>query len=240
MQLEPITLDTNDADVSLTVLPRINSRAKRLILRYDARKSAFTLTLPRKRDLKSAHGFLNAHISWMIDQCQKSPAKVRFTDGGMIPFFGDEYTIQNNTSRLRGVVEVHENTLIVPGHAEHVHRKIVQFLKTSLREKISILAREKAARIDRRIKRIRISDPKTRWGSCSSSGTLSFSARLALTPIYVVDYLAAHEVAHMIHMDHSKDFWTLCESLCSDPTDMNRARKWLKANGNDIQGYALS
>jgi predicted metal-dependent hydrolase len=98
-------------------------------------------------------------------------------------------------------------------------------------------SRRAAAQLGVRIARISVRDQASRWGSCSSTGALSYSWRLILAPPYVLDYLAAHEVAHLVEMNHSARFWRLVDKLCHD---MRRARNWLDVHGPDLHRYGIS
>ena len=80
-------------------------------------------------------------------------------------------------------------------------------------------------------------DQSSRWGSCNSDGVLSFSWRLILAPPFVLDYLAAHEVAHLVEMNHSVRFWRVVARICPE---MDRAKAWITAHGNDLHRYGVS
>ena len=88
-----------------------------------------------------------------------------------------------------------------------------------------------------KVKRISIRDQSSRWGSCTSAGSLSFSWRLILAPPYVLDYLAAHEVAHLVEMNHSARFWRVVGKVCPHT---ERAKTWLDTHGNDLHRYGIS
>ena len=91
--------------------------------------------------------------------------------------------------------------------------------------------------IEKEIKSVRVSDTKTRWGSCSHDGRLCFSWRLAFAPYEAIDYVVAHEVAHLRHLDHSKEFWTLCEELS---IDYAAGKRWMKENGSELMRYVFA
>jgi predicted metal-dependent hydrolase len=122
--------------------------------------------------------------------------------------------------------------LVVGGEAPHLPRRIKDWLRGEARRVIAPIAYEKAAKAGRRIKRFSIRDSRTRWGSCSSSGALSFSWRLVLTPQHIVDYVAAHEAAHLIELNHSARFWQRCAELADH--DIAPSRAWLRKNGGAI------
>ncbi len=121
-----------------------------------------------------------------------------------------------------------EAVLRVGGAEEHLRRRIADYLKREARGELERLVAVYAGRIGRRARSLSLKDTRSRWGSCSAEGDLSFSWRIAMAPPKVIAYLAAHEVAHLQEMNHGPDFWTLCERLCSDTKD---AKHWLKRNG---------
>ena len=102
-------------------------------------------------------------------------------------------------------------------------------LKKEARLELDRLVAVHAGRVGKRVKSLTLRDTRSRWGSCSADGALSFSWRIAMAPPRVIDYLAAHEVAHLREMNHSPAFWTLCEQLCPGMED---AKRWLKRNGS--------
>jgi predicted metal-dependent hydrolase len=138
----------------------------------------------------------------------------------------------------RGVVWVEQGEdgplICVAGERPHVPRRVADFLKREARRDIEAAVARHARAIGVAPKRIAVRDTTSRWGSCSSTGRLSFSWRLILAPRFVLDYLAAHEVAHMTHMNHSPKFWALVHRVYPD-TD--RAEAWLKAHGATLHRF---
>jgi predicted metal-dependent hydrolase len=124
--------------------------------------------------------------------------------------------------------------LIVHGRPEHMSRRIKDFLKEKAREVLEDIAGEKLSDINQKPAGVRVIDPKTRWGSCSPDGRMMFSWRLILAPPEVLDYVVAHEVAHRIHMNHSRKFWALCASLTGDA---GTSRRWLRTHGSALMAY---
>ena len=114
-------------------------------------------------------------------------------------------------------------------------RRLADELKR-LRLASGLTGRQIAERLGVTIRRVSVRDQATRWGSCSTTGVLSFSWRLVLAPRYVLDYLAAHEVAHLVEMNHSRRFWKLVSRICPD---MQRAKVWLDVHGTDLHRYGL-
>jgi predicted metal-dependent hydrolase len=124
--------------------------------------------------------------------------------------------------------------ICVAGEAPHVARRIGDFLKREARRDLEAASRRYAQRLGVSVKRVSVRDQVSRWGSCSTTGVLSYSWRLILAPPFVLDYLAAHEVAHLIEMNHSQRFWRLVERLCPA---MQRAKTWLDVHGTDLHRY---
>jgi len=125
-----------------------------------------------------------------------------------------------------------ERQIIVTGEAAHLPRRLADFLKNQARATLVPLAHQYAKQVERQPKSIQFKDTTSRWGSCSSSGTLSFSWRIMMAPLSVVQYLVAHEVAHLVEMNHGEHFWQICTELCPRTP---QCRAWLKRNGQALQ-----
>jgi hypothetical protein len=110
------------------------------------------------------------------------------------------------------------------------------FLKREARRELQKSAQAHAEALSVRVKRLSIRDQSSRWGSCTSAGSLSFSWRLILAPPFVLDYLAAHEVAHLVEMNHSPRFWRVVARVCPS---VERAKRWLDTYGNDLHRYGI-
>ncbi|MCX2724759.1 M48 family metallopeptidase [Roseibium salinum] len=217
---------------------RANPRAQRYLLRLPADMSGPVLTVPHGGNLERAERFARQHIGWLIERLQDRPDHVAFRPGDTIPLRGEDHIIIP-TGKLRGLVTVGRSedglpALFVPGAEDHVPRKVTSWLKDQARADLSGRAGLHAKTIGRKIAAISIRDTKSRWGSCASNGRLSFSWRLVLAPSDILDYVAAHEVAHLKEMNHSARFWRLCEQLAPQTP---RARLWLKENGLQLHGY---
>jgi predicted metal-dependent hydrolase len=127
--------------------------------------------------------------------------------------------------------------LCVAGEAPHVPRRVRDYLKREARKELERASRAAAAALGVAVKRISIRDQTSRWGSCSTTGVLSYSWRLIMAPPFVLDYLAAHEAAHLVEMNHSRRFWRLVEGIYPD---VRRAKAWLDAHGGDLHRYGAS
>ncbi len=130
--------------------------------------------------------------------------------------------------------EAEERLICVAGEKPHLARRLRDFLKREAKRDLDAASRKAAAQLGVTVKRISVRDQSSRWGSCSSTGVLSYSWRLILAPPFVLDYLAAHEVAHLVEMNHSRRFWALVERICPD---MKRAKAWLDVHGSSLHRY---
>lgn len=228
-----------DADgMRLKIRLRLDSRARRYLLRLPADTSGPVLTVPRGGSLKTAERFARQHIDWLLERLEKRPDHVPFQPGSLIPLRGEDHRIVP-TGKLRGLIKAERDEaglgeLHVPGETDHMPRKLTAWLKKRARDDLTAAANLHAARIGKTVKAISIRDTRSRWGSCAANGNLSFSWRLILAPPEILDYVAAHEVAHLREMNHSDRFWRLCEELAPHTRD---ARQWLKENGARLHGF---
>lgn len=213
-----------------------SKRAKRLALRLDSQKRVFNLVLPRGFSLRAAQRFVQDHEEWMQDKLEALAPQIPLAHSTTIPVFGEDTLIQVNFDKdlKRTRIVLKDNTLSVHTNQEDPNLRIVRFLKKTAKEKLTYLSGEKAAVINKTIRSIQVRDTKTRWGSCSQDGRLSFSWRLIFAPYESLDYVVAHEVAHLVHLNHSKKFWELCEELSENYTI---GKNWMKKHGHSLMCY---
>lgn len=143
------------------------------------------------------------------------------------PFLGHDLKIHHHVARSSSILK-EDYLLHVMCPLENIQLLVLRWIQTQAKIYFKKICETHAPPLDVTLKHIRISDPKTRWGSCSSNGTLSFSWRLALAPRDVSFYVAVHELCHLKEMNHSGAFWKWVESLCPD---YKRSRQWLKQEG---------
>ena len=212
-----------------------NDRARRLTLRIDAGGRGLRITVPPGISAREVERFLDRHQGWLEQRLAKVPDRPQVRPGIKIPLRGVPHTIVHEPAK-RGTVSaiMSENgpALTVHGDRLHLPRRIADFLKREAKREIEALVEKHCAAVGRRAKAIRFRDTTSRWGSCTSDGTLSFSWRIMMAPPAVINYLVAHEVAHLKEMNHGPKFWKLCGELCPD-TD--RCKAWLKRNGGALQ-----
>lgn len=201
---------SDEAGASLSV--RTSGRARRLSLRVDPRSGDIVLTLPPSAKLGAARRFLRDHRAWIEKQAKALPDRIPFAAGATVPVFGEPHTIVPSAERGPPVTR-NPGKLVVTGDARHTPRRIADYLHALASRELRLAVDDFAERIDRKVARITVRDPKTRWGSCSTTGTLSFSWRLVMAPRRVLRYVAAHEVAHLRHPNHGQHFWSLVATL---------------------------
>lgn len=215
---------------------RISPRAKRMALRLDSRTGKIHLVLPPRASLRKGLEFAREHQDWITRHAAEAPAPVTLGNGSILPVLGQDRVIRvsYDENLKRTSISLTENEIIVSTNKEDPTGRIVRHLKDYAREEITRLSREKALKINRAPRAIRIGDTKSRWGSCSQEGNLSFSWRLVLAPQAAFDYVVAHEVAHLAHMDHGKAFWALCAELSED---FKTGHEWMKKHGHRLMRY---
>ena len=220
------------ADPPCRVTVQTNSRARRLILRLDPGGNGAILTIPPKVPEPEYRGFLARHSDWLRRALARQPARIAVANGIEIPVSGAGLRIEVEFGR-RSAPRIDGKRLVLPG-AGAVGTRVAAFLKLRARDRIEPAARLYARKVGRRAERIALRDTRSRWGSCSTTGTLSFSWRLAMAPDAVADYVAAHEAAHLVEMNHSPRFWRIVADLVPD---WKTHRDWLKANGRGLHCY---
>jgi len=213
-------------------------RARRYTLRIHAATREVVLTMPPRGDLKEAKAFAERHGGWIAARLGRLPKAVPFVHGTVVPLRNMAHRIVHRRSvrgtAWREIDECGTRLICVAGDALHIARRTLDFLKREAKRDLEAAARRYADELGVKFKRIAVRDQSSRWGSCSTTGVLSFSWRLILAPPYVLDYLAAHEVAHLVEMNHSPRFWRLLERMCPN---MRRAKAWLDTHGADLHRY---
>ncbi|MGD9614084.1 MAG: M48 family metallopeptidase [Alphaproteobacteria bacterium] len=220
--------------IGAPVAIRISPRARRLLLRLDAATRRFDLVLPHGLPPETALQFLEAQRGWIAARLGALPARVKFEDGAVVPVLGMPHRIRHEGDPAAPPVAITDREIRVRGGPEHIARRVRDHLVRLAARQLTVRARLHAARLGATVTRVTVRDTKSRWGSCSSSGALSFSWRLILTPERVLDYVVAHEVAHLIEMNHSPRFWKLVRALVADPAAQ---RAWLKQHRAELLSY---
>lgn len=232
------------AGLDAAVEVRRHPRARRLTLRVSRTRRAVIVTLPEKCDIGEAGSFLHRHIDWVRERLGSIPDPVPFADGATIPLRGEPHAIRfTGIGRRVAPVALHGGRagsvfgeLHVAGDREHASRRLREWLQDEARRDLDASVGRHARRLGLRPKRIVVRDQTSRWGSCSTTGVLSFSWRLIMAPARILDYVAAHEVAHLAEMNHGPRFWAL---VARTMPDMDEAKRWLQVYGMDLHRYGV-
>lgn len=236
------------------VVLKANKRARRMILKVDPVRREVTITSPSVGGFSKALAFARKHEDWVAAQLEDLPEPVPFIDGAIIPVRGDPHQIVHDPDgRARAPVHVEGrqiNTdpdlplfatsqpgptkLIVSGKPEHLSRRVTDWLKREARRDLEEATLTHAAAYGAAPSRITLRDTASRWGSCSTSRVINYSWRLIFAPPYALDYVAAHEAAHLIEHNHGPKFWKLVRTRIDD---IERAKVWLTQNGADLHRY---
>lgn len=231
-------LNIEGRSIPLTV--RQNPRAARITLRIEPGGRALKMTIPPGLSERDVAAFIERHRGWMAARLEKLDVHPGLGHGAFLSLRGVPHRI-HQTGQLRGLTEATEiqgePVLSVSGHHEYLGRRLVVFLKKEARRDLEPLVQRHGSAIGRRARSITLKDTRSRWGSCSFEGNLSFSWRIVMAPPLVIDYLAAHEVAHLKEMNHGPAFWSLCRSLCPQ---MEEAKQWLKRHGSALHAIDFS
>jgi predicted metal-dependent hydrolase len=214
--------------------------SRRFTLRVRTATRDVVLTMPMRSSLKAAREFAERHAAWIGTRLARLPQPVAFAPRAIVPFRGVDHRIVHRPGERGGVwLETSASGPLICVSAElpHVARRVGDFLKREARKDLEAAVARHSAQLGVKPRRLTLRDTVSRWGSCSSTGGLNFSWRLILAPTFVLDYLAAHEVAHIAHMNHSAMFWKLARRL-HPGTD--RAEMWLKTHGASLHRFGAT
>lgn len=203
-------------------------RARRITLTSQPSKGIFRLSLPRRMSLASGLAFVNERHDWMAEVLKRWPTLEAVGHGSRIPFNGEDLLIEWEPKAGRRTVRVGD-TLIVGGPEEHIAARVLRFLREEALKDLTERTLQLAMKHQLKVTAVSIGDPSARWGSCSYQGRIRFSWRLICAPEFVRQYVVAHEVAHLRHMNHSADFWACNAAFYGGPVTPPRA--WLRENG---------
>jgi predicted metal-dependent hydrolase len=223
----------------LPVLLQRSLKARRFALRVHSARRIVVLVVPMRADREAAIRFARSQAAWIDERLKAMPPASPFVDGGEVLLRGMPHRIRHRPER-RGTVWLEDGTIHVAGDARHVARRLRDWLVREAQREMPPLVRAKAERLagirpGHAVRSIALRDTSSRWGSCGPDGSIMLSWRMLLAPPEVLDYLIAHEVAHLAEPNHSRRFWTLCQQLMDG--DMAAARRWLKRHGDRLLQY---
>jgi hypothetical protein len=220
-----------------TVALRRRAAARRLTLRVSSATGEAVLTIPERTPLAEAQRFAAAHGGWLAARLARLPERVALLPGAVVPLRGVEHRILHRAVALRRVATAptpEGPAIVASGDVAEVPGRVRAFLQREARRDLEAAVAVYAARLGVAPASITLRDTTSRWGSCSARGGLNFSWRLVLAPPFVLDYLAAHEVAHLREMNHSTRFWRLVQGVCPATRE---AEAWLKSHGTALHRY---
>jgi predicted metal-dependent hydrolase len=221
---EPAPVSIGGVPVTLRVSPR----ARRLRLHVDPRTRSALLTVPRRVSRRSALAWAAEHRDWLKAALAALPAAVPIVPDARVPLRGEPHRIDWHLGRPRRI-EVEPGRLIAGGPLDGLENRVLRWLKAQAHLLLEPETHELAAKAGVMASRIRVGDPMSRWGSCSSAGAIGYSWRLILAPDFVRRATVAHEVAHLVHLNHGPEFHALVERLLG--SDPRSARQWLRREG---------
>jgi predicted metal-dependent hydrolase len=224
-------------DVQPTLPPgvqlRMSPTARRVSLRVDASAGVVVLVVPKRVSVARAADFAEKNRAWIGRKLAGLPTPVAFADGAEVPLGGVPHRVRHRPE-ARGTVWIEGGEIHVAGGAEHLSRRLADWLRAEARRRILAQVDRHAETIGRRPGRVTLRDTTTRWGSCSPSGRLAFCWRLILAPPEVLDYVVAHEVAHLAELNHGPRFWKIVRGLVGD---VDGPRRWLSRHGLRLHSY---
>jgi predicted metal-dependent hydrolase len=219
---------------AVEVTTRLNPRARRLIVKVHPSTGEVTVVAPSRRSLDRALDFAQGEAPWIARQLARVPLPIVLSPGAHMPYRGRDHIILKG-ERGPAPVWIENDVIRVSGRDEHAARRVLDFMKREARIVLEARSRDYASRIGAQVTRVAVRDPASRWGSCSVSGAISYSWRLIFAPDFVLDYVVAHEVAHLREMNHGPRFWRLTRQLSPD---IEAAQTWLRQHGVALHRYA--
>lgn len=211
------------------IVMRRSARARRISLRVSQLDGRVTLTLPRGASEREARRFAEGKANWIADALARLGDSVDVAPGMALPVEGHARQVLAGAGRAARLLPA---SLMVP--PARPGAAAAALLKHLARDRLAEAVARHATTVERPHGRLTLRDTRSRWGSCSSDGNLMFSWRLILAPRDVLDYVAAHEVAHLVRMDHSPAFWRVVRDLCPG---YDAPRAWLRREGHSLHRY---
>lgn len=219
-------------DPVLNVQIRASARARQMSLRVSGLDGKITLNVPRGLARRHALAFLTEKESWLRAAITRAPLLTPVTPGVILPVDGRGRQITPTRTRC---VALEDERLLVPETGQ-TGAQVAGFLKTRARDRLVPMADHFAKALGRKVVAVSLRDTRSRWGSCTAQGRLMFCWRLAMAPPVVQDYVAAHEAAHLVHMDHSRAYW---DAVARIMPDYAAHRAWLRTHGAALHGYTF-
>ncbi len=206
---------------------RRSTRARRVSLRIDARAGEVVVTLPPRAHRRAGMALLTTHAAWVMERLASLKPHIALAPGSEVPLGGMPHVIRRAPGQ-DPAARLEHGAIVVGGDAAELPRLVAGFLRAEARRRMEVLSAGHAALLGVKPKTLRLKDTRSRWGSCAPDGTLGFSWRLVMAPDWVLDYVVAHEVAHLRELNHSSRFWAQVSRLTPH---RDAAVDWLRLNG---------
>ena len=238
----PALADGDRFDVAgASVRLKVNRRARRVSLRLDRTRREIVATAPSIRRLPEAAAFARQRAGWIAERLAELPDAAPPAPGLLIEVFGRPVRLEAGAGRARWIEPADGSTprIAAMGEGEGYARAVILVLKRKALEVLSARTAYYAARLGAPMPKVSVADAKSRWGSCrpgvrGAPGVVRYSWRLALAPFEVADYVAAHECAHLLELNHGPRFWAHVRALVGDE---RRHRDWLRAEGARLHAF---
>lgn len=233
---DPDHLEVQHEGARFRIALRRRPAARRITLRVSAATGEVVITLPSRTAVNTAQRFAVSHAGWIAARLARLPERVEFTPDAILPLRGEPHRVSLRSGRGAARIELDAGMPVIAVACEpaHMARRVRDFLAREARQDLTEAVERYATRLGQRPSRITLRDTRSRWGSCTARGELNFSWRLILAPPMVLDYLVAHEMAHLREMNHSSRFWAHLRELCPN---VDAAEAWLKRNGTSLHRY---
>jgi predicted metal-dependent hydrolase len=219
----------------MPLVVRRHPRARRLTLRLPVGHDGVLVIIPERAAFADGVALARKNSAWIADRVEARPGRVAFADGAVFPLRGIEHEIGHLPDAV-GRIRAEAGRILIGGAAESLAARLDAWLLQEARRDLAEEVARLASRLDRPVGRIGVRDTRSRWGSCAGSGNLSFSWRLILAPPFVLDYVAAHEVAHLLEMNHGPRFWKL---VAKAVPRLEEAKEWLRNEGSELHRYGV-
>lgn len=209
----------------------VNPRARRISIRIDAKAGEAVAVAPSERRLADAVAFARTKASWIAERLADRPQGAPIAPGGRIPLHGRWARLEatGGAGAARLIEDETGRRIVSGGEGEAYERRVINLMKRLARDRLEARTEVHLKALGQRPVRISINDAGSRWGSCSPmSRTIRYSWRVVMAPPEILDYLAAHEVAHLVHADHSPAYWSVVHRLVGDHRPF---RAWLRQHG---------
>lgn len=206
---------------------RASPRAKNVSMRICPREGEVVISLPPRHGRRSGLALLKEHGVWAMERLAALAPPVEFEPGATLLLGGETHRIRHEPMR-RGGAFLEGRDIVVTGGIAFLKRRVADFLRAEAKRRITARVAPHAEALGVKPRAIRVKDTRSRWGSCAPDGTLAFSWRLVMAPDWVLDYVVAHEVAHLRELNHSARFWAHVERLTPN---RETAVEWLRVEG---------